>query len=52
MPLPAELLDVVEETTVVGDVDAFLYYLETGQAARDYETRLALRIKELIEAFG
>lgn len=51
MPLPPELLEVPDETAVVGNIDIFLEYLTSGQAARDYEERLAQRLKEL-EALG
>jgi hypothetical protein len=37
MVLPSNLLDVWEETAVVGDVEAFMDYLESGQAAQDYK---------------
>ena len=35
MAFPSNLLDVWEETAVVGDVEAFMDYLESGQAAQD-----------------
>jgi len=34
--LPVELAMAPEETTVVGDIDAFIEYLETGQSLRDW----------------
>jgi hypothetical protein len=49
MALPSNLLDVWEETAVVGDVDAFMDYLESGQAAQDYNERMATRLRELDE---
>ena len=38
MPLPRELWDdvVPESTTVVGDIDTFLVYVEHGDAWRDW----------------
>lgn len=47
MPLPPELLDIPEDTAVVGDVDAFLEYVESGEASKHYTERLARRIREL-----
>ncbi len=51
MPLPPELLDTLEETTVVGDLDAFIAYCESGQALEDWHERIAQRAKELEEVF-
>ena len=36
MPLPWELLDIEEETTVVGDVDALIAHIESGEALQDW----------------
>jgi len=44
--LPVELAIIHEETTVVGDVDAFIDYLESGQALRDWDDRLAVQTEE------
>jgi hypothetical protein len=44
--MPAELAIALEETTVVGDVDAFIEYLENGQALRDWHERLAVQAEE------
>jgi hypothetical protein len=51
MPLPPELIEEPEETAVIGDIDAFMDYLESGQAERDWQERLAIRIRELDELF-
>ena len=51
MPLPPELLEHPDETTVIGDVDAFIDYIESGQALQDWNERLAARLKELEELF-
>jgi hypothetical protein len=51
MPLPPELADTPEDTTVIGDLDAFIDYLESGQALRDWNERIAQRAKELDEIF-
>jgi hypothetical protein len=51
MPLPPELAEAPEETTVIGDVDAFIEYLESGQAFQDWNERLAQRARELEELF-
>ena len=44
--MPAELAVALEETTVVGDVDAFIEYLENGQALHDWHARLAAQAEE------
>jgi hypothetical protein len=51
MPLPPELAELPEDTAVVGDLDAFMDYIESGQAQQDWNERLAQRIKELSELF-
>ena len=51
MPLPPELAEIPEETTVIGDVDAFMEYIESGQALQDWNERIAQRMKELEELF-
>jgi hypothetical protein len=51
MPLPPELAEIAEETTVIGDVDAFMEYIESGQALQDWNERIAQRMKELEELF-
>jgi hypothetical protein len=37
MPLPLALVAAPEETTVLGDIDAFMIYVESGQAYRDWQ---------------
>lgn len=39
--LPAELAIEPEDTTVIGDVEAFMEYVESGQALRDWHDRIA-----------
>jgi hypothetical protein len=51
MPLPLELLEHPEETAVIGDVDAFIDYIESGQALRDWHERIAAAMRELEELF-
>jgi hypothetical protein len=51
MPLPPELAELAEDTTVLGDLEAFMEYIESGQAEQDWNERLAQRIKELAELF-
>jgi hypothetical protein len=51
VPLPPELAEIPEETAVIGDVDAFIKYLESGQALQDWNERIAQRLKELEELF-
>ena len=51
MPLPPELEELSEETAVVGDLEAFIDYIECGQAMQDWNERLAQRLKELEELF-
>jgi hypothetical protein len=52
MPLPPELAEEHDDTTVVGDIDAFIAYVESGQAMLDWQERMALRLKELEELCG
>jgi hypothetical protein len=49
MPLPPELAEELEDTAVVGDIDAFIDYIESGQAALDWQERMAMRLRELDE---
>jgi hypothetical protein len=51
MPLPPELIEHPDDTTVIGDIDAFIEYLESGQALRDWNERLAATLRELEEIF-
>jgi len=44
--LPPELALASDETTVVGDIDAFIAYVESGQALRDWHERLAILTEE------
>jgi len=39
--LPTELVNEPEDTAVVGDIDAFIAYIESGQALEDWNTRMA-----------
>jgi hypothetical protein len=47
MPLPNELLNAMDETTVIGDLDAFMAYVESGQAWLDWRQLRAMAVKEL-----
>jgi hypothetical protein len=38
--LPIELIEASDETAVVGDIDTFIEYVESGQALRDWHDRL------------
>lgn len=49
MPLPPELLEIPEATAIVGDIEAFIDYIESGQAWSDWVERLAMRLRELEE---
>jgi hypothetical protein len=51
MPLPPELLEEPEETAVIGDLDAFMQYIDSGQAEQDWHERIAIRLRELEELF-
>ena len=44
--LPVELAMAPEETTVVGDIDAFIEYLESGQSLSDWHERLTVLTAE------
>jgi hypothetical protein len=52
MPLPPELAETSEETALLGDVDAFLAYYESGQAFADWHERMARSTRELEELFN
>ena len=44
--LPVELALEPEDTTVVGDIDAFIeQYVESGQALHDWDMRLAALVE-------
>lgn len=49
MPLPTKLFEEPEETAVVGDVDAFIQYVENGQAEQDWYMLIELYRQELDE---
>ena len=49
MPLPPELDNIPEPFAVLGDLDAFIEYLESGQAAQDWEERMAMQRRALDE---
>jgi hypothetical protein len=51
MPLPPELAEHPDETAVVGDIEVFIEYVESGQALKDWNERMAQRLKELEELF-
>jgi hypothetical protein len=51
MPLPPELAELPDDTAVIGDLDAFMQYIESGQAFQDWNERIAQRAKELEELF-
>jgi len=44
--MPPELAIVSEDTAVVGDIDAFIEYVENGQALHDWHERLAVLTEE------
>jgi hypothetical protein len=48
--LPAILAIEPEDTTVVGDIEAFIEYVENGQALQDWYERMAAMTAEC-EAF-
>lgn len=47
MPLPPELWQEPEDTTVIGDLDLFIEYLESGQAEQDWHELIAIWLREL-----
>ena len=51
MDVHALLYDVPEDTAVIGDVEGFLRYVESGQAAEDYDRLVAQYQRELDWAF-
>jgi hypothetical protein len=44
--IPPELALTSDETAVVGDIDAFIEYVESGQALRDWHERIAVLTEE------
>ncbi len=46
MPLPFELEIERKETTLVGDIDEFMEYYESGQALKDWYDRIIERTEE------
>lgn len=54
MSLPCELWDdiVPESTTVVGDIDTFLDYVEYGYAWRDWCNRVYQSVQWIQQDFG
>ena len=54
MALPRELWDdvVPESTTVIGDVDKFLVYVEQGYAWRDWQSRIYHSLRRLEQDLG
>ena len=48
--LPLELTEESDHTTVIGDIDTFIEYVESGQALRDWHDRLTA-IAEEYETF-
>lgn len=49
--IPPELLSLEETTTVYGDIAAFMLYVESGQAERDWHERCAMFLRELADFF-
>ena len=52
MPLPPELLDIDDHTAIVGDIDTFIAYVESGQALLDWQERMNIRLREFETLFG
>lgn len=54
MPLPRELWDdiVPESTTVVGDIETFVAYVEYGDAWRDWCRRVQQSVQSMGEEIG
>lgn len=52
MALPAESLNIPEDTAVIGDVDAFIAYIESGQAELEWLESLAVRYRKFEELPG
>ena len=47
--LPSELTAAEEDVAIVGDVDAFLRYVESGEALRDWQERRSQVQQEMEE---
>ena len=51
MALPHELAEIPDDTDVKGDIDAFMEYVESGQAAQDWNERIEKLMDEMAELF-
>lgn len=51
MTLPIELQRVPEETTVVGNMDEIVEYIESGRAYLDWNIQYAKRLKLLDDLY-
>jgi hypothetical protein len=51
MTFPPELLEHPDDTAVIGNIDDFIAYIESGQALQDWQQRIAAVMKELEELF-
>ena len=47
MHSPVEIMAVSLDTTIVGDVEAFIAYVESGQALHDWQKRRADALQEI-----
>ena len=47
MHLPTELFDEPDDTVIIGDLDAFMAYLESGQAWHDWHEMCATANQEI-----
>ena len=51
MALPPELLEHPDDTAVIGNIDDFITYIESGQALQDWHQRIAAAMKEMENLF-
>jgi hypothetical protein len=51
MHLPIEIEEMPADTVVMGDVDAFIAYVESGQALEEWQKCHAWALRELARCF-
>lgn len=51
MVFPAELIDEPNDTAVIGDLEAFMAYLESGQAWHDWQELCTTAHREFARCF-
>lgn len=52
MPMPPELAELPESTAIVGNIEAFILYVSSGEALKDWNERIAQRMKDFETYLG